>query len=201
MTWLERQLRQLLPRAPERLLQQLARRARAHTLDKSQVLLPAGTRWQHLWWVEQGALRLYYIDRQGAEANKNFMFEGQCLWPVTPRLRDEPVDFFVAALEPTRVQALPMADVQDVMADQPDWAALQLRALQQLLDEKLWREHLFLQCTPAQRYLALRAARPAWCERLPLRQQAAWLGITDVSLSRLRSRLGLREAAALPAAT
>lgn len=109
------------------------------------------------------------------------------------------LDFFVAALEPARVHALAMADVQDALAAEPDWAALQLQALQQLLDEKLWREHLFLQCTPAQRYLALRAARPAWCERLPLRHQAAWLGITDVSLSRLRSRLGLREARALPA--
>lgn len=199
MSWMEHRLLQMLPRASAALRRQLVALVQSVTLDKGQLLLPAGTRWQHLWWVEQGALRLYYLDRQGAEANKNFMLEGQCLWPVTPRLRDEPADFFIAALEPTRVHALAMADAQALLADEPDWGALQLQALQQLLDEKLWREHLFLQCTPAQRYLALRAARPQWCQRLPLRHQAAWLGITDVSLSRLRKRLGLLDEGEPPA--
>lgn len=92
------------------------------------------------------------------------MFEGQPLWPATHALRERPVDFFIAALEPAR-----------------------LHALQRLLDEKLWREHLFLQCDAAARYQALRNARPAWCDRIPLRHQASWLGITDVSLSRLRA--------------
>lgn len=45
-----------------------------------------------------------------------------------------------------------------------------------MLDEKLWREHLFLQCDAAARYQALRNARAAWYERIPLRHQASWLG-------------------------
>ncbi|MFN6998000.1 MAG: Crp/Fnr family transcriptional regulator [Aquincola tertiaricarbonis] len=187
MSWLATRLATLLPQTPAALRGQLAACARPVQLDKGQPLLRAGTRWRHLWLLEGGALRLYYLDRHGAEWNKNFAFEGQALWPLTPTLRDGPADFFIAALEPARLHALAMDDIQPLLAGQPDWQLLQQQALQQLLDEKLWREHLFLQCDAASRYRALRAARPAWCERIPLRHQASWLGITDVSLSRLRA--------------
>lgn len=187
MSWLTPRLADLLPHAEPALVARLVALARPLQRDKGQPLLAAGERWQHLFLLERGALRLYYLDRHGAEWNKNFVFEGQPLWPVTHALRERPVDFFIAALEPARLHALPLDALDRLLADAPDWQALRLQALQQLLDEKLWREHLFLQCDAAARYQALRNARPAWCERIPLRHQASWLGITDVSLSRLRA--------------
>lgn len=175
MSWFASRLADLLPQVPAALREQVATRTRALELAKGQLLLSAGAPWQHLWHVERGALRLYYLDREGAESNKNFVFDGQLLWPITRRLRGEPVNFFIAALEPSRVHALAMDDIDALLAGEAGWTALRLDALQQLLDEKLWREHLFLQCDATERYSALRAARPTWCERIPLRHQASWL--------------------------
>jgi len=191
MRWLADRLCSLMPGAPPLRLAQLAARARGIDLAKGQRLLAPGERWAHWWFVESGALRLYYLDRDGAEANKNFFLEGQSLWPVTGELRGEPAAFFVEALEQARVHALAMDDVEALLGDAADWTALRLQVLQLLLQDKLWREQLFLQQDAAGRYRELRASRPQWCARIPLRHQASWLGITDVSLSRLRAALNM----------
>lgn len=154
-----------------------------------QPLLQAGDRWASLFWVETGVLRLYYLDRQGQSSNKNFHLDGALLWPLTPALAGQPVDFWVEALAPTRVWTLPWPAWQAACADWPAWAALERRTLALLLDDKMRREQQFLQCTATQRYQDLCARRSDWLARIPLRHLASYLGITDVALSRIRRRL------------
>lgn len=167
----------------------LCRQARTTDLIKGEALLREGEHWQHLWWLERGALRLYYLDRDGQAANKNFYLDGAMVWPITPALRDAPVHFWVEALEPSRVWALPWDGwVAATQGFQP-WRALEHRVLAALLQDKMGREHAFLQFTATERYLALQAEHPDWLARIPLRQLASWLGITDVALSRIRRRL------------
>ncbi|MGJ7497103.1 Crp/Fnr family transcriptional regulator [Variovorax sp. RT4R15] len=169
----------------------LAAHGRCVTLARNQTLLAAGTFWREAFWVERGLLRLYYIDRDGREANKNFHAEDAFLWPVTEWLRRAPAAFFMAALEPSRVWCLPFAALDAAAAPLPSWTALQLRALSGLLEDKMRREQNFLQCTARERYEALLRERPEWTNRIALRHLASYLGMTDVSLSRLRAEMGL----------
>ena len=155
-------------------------------------LLQAGDRWQHLWWVERGALRLYYLDTGGAESNKNFFLEGDMLWPITPRLRDVPAMFHVEPIEDdTLVWALPMLPANTAASAWPAWMGLEHSTLCALLDGKMQREQEFLQLSARQRYELLLRQHPAWAERFPLRHLASFLGMTDVTLSRVRAELGL----------
>ncbi len=181
----------LMPEAPPSALRRVVAGARLRCLAKGETLLRAGERWSDFWWVESGLLRLYYLDQNGVEANKNFFSDRQPLWPITPALRETDSSFFVAALEPTRVHAISYASVDKEMTGEPAWTTLQLRALQGLLDEKMWRERIFLQSDASQRYQEVLVHRPVWCERIPLKHLASWLGMTDVSLSRVRASLGL----------
>lgn len=134
---------------------------------------------------------MYYLDVDGVERNKNFHLDGSWLWPLTPRMRNEPSAFFMAALETTRVWALPMAVLTPVVHRLPSWAALQEHALAHLLDDKMQREQDFLQLDARGRYAALLQRHPHWASRIPLRHLASFLGMTDVSLSRLRAKVGL----------
>ena len=165
--------------------------ARPTTFTRGQSLLRAGDHWQHLWWVERGALRLFYIDRDGAESNKNFFLEDSLLWPITSTLREQPVGFFVNALEDTTVWAVPIAPLMQALANHAPWADVQRRTLSALLDDKMLREQAFLQSSARQRYAALLQQHPLWSDRIALKQLASYLGITDVSLSRLRADMGL----------
>lgn len=163
--------------------------SRAIDAGAGEALLRAGDRWSCLYWVESGTLRLFYLDRQGRSANKNFYLDRAMLWPLTPTLAGRPVDFWIEAVAPTRVWALPWPAWQAACADWPVWQALERRTLAVLLDDKMRREQLFLQCSATQRYQDLCARQPDWLARIPLRHLASYLGITDVALSRIRRRL------------
>lgn len=166
--------------------------AERRILERSQPLLRAGERWQHLWWVERGALRLYYLDRDGSESNKNFFLDGAMFWPVTPALRRQPVMFHVEPLEDSVAWKLPLpVDGIHPTTQWAAWAALEHRTLCALLDGKMQREQEFLQLSARQRYARLIAQHPHWAERIPLKHLASYLGMTDVTLSRVRSEMGL----------
>jgi len=181
-------LQQALGPLPVRALAAMASSSVVET-GPSESLLRAGDRWTSLFWVEHGALRLYYLDRQGRSANKNFYLDGALIWPLTPALADQPVNFWVEAVTPTRVWALPWTAWQSACADWPDWAALEHRTLARLLDDKMQREQSFLQRTATERYLDLCTQHPDWLSAIPLRHLASYLGVTDVALSRIRRRL------------
>lgn len=181
------------PDLPPASLAALAAHARRETPGANGILLAAGTVWQHAFWVEQGMLRLFYIDSEGRESNKNFHAEDAFIWPVTEAMRREPAAFFIAALAPATVWRLPYATLQATVEGLPSWTALQLHALSGLLDDKMRREQVFLQCSARQRYETLLRERPEWAGRIPLRHLASYLGMTDVSLSRLRAEMGLIE--------
>ncbi|MEZ5645407.1 MAG: Crp/Fnr family transcriptional regulator [Burkholderiaceae bacterium] len=167
----------------------LCRQAHCSDLARGEALLREGTRWQHLWWLEAGALRLYYLDRQGQASNKNFYLDGSMVWPITPALRDQAVHFWVEAIEPSRIWATPWKHWAAAAMDIPSWRSLEHRSLATLLQDKMSREHSFLQMTATERYLAMQTEHPDWLARIPLRHLASWLGITDVALSRIRRRL------------
>lgn len=171
--------------------QALAAVASSRALEASvgEPLLRAGDRWSSLYWVESGVLRLFYLDRRGQSANKNFFVDGAMLWPLTPALAGQAVDFWIEAIAPTRVWVLPWPAWQAACADWSAWQTVERRTLAVLLDDKMRREQLFLQCTATQRYQDLCELRPEWLARISLRHLASYLGITDVALSRIRRRL------------
>ena len=68
------------------------------------------------------------------------------------------------------------------------WPPLQRELLERLLTGKLQREHDLLALDGRRRYEAFCQRFPALAERVPLVHLATYLGLTDVSLSRLRRR-------------
>ena len=170
-------------------LETQANGARNQSLANSEALLRAGDVWSHLLWVERGSFRLYYLDRQGRAANKNFYLEGAMFWPITPALAQSPSRFWVEALEPSQVWKLPWSSWQTTAQTFEPWQRLERQVLARLLEDKMDREQQFLQCTATERYQALLSAHPDWAKRIPLRHLASYLGITDVALSRIRRRL------------
>jgi hypothetical protein len=60
-----------------------------------------------------------------------------------------------------------------------------------LLDGKMQREQEFLQRGARERHARLLAQLPDWSERIALRHLASYLDVTDVTLSRVRSEMGL----------
>ena len=163
---------------------------RPRVLAKGQAWVRAQSTWDEMAWIASGGLRLYYLDRQGREWNKNFHLAGAWLWPLTPSMQMGTVNFEIAALAATELWVAPWREVARLVNGSPAWQQRSAQVLCGLLDDKLQREQRLLQCSAQERYQALCAEHPEWLARIPLRHLASYLGMTDVSLSRLRAAQG-----------
>lgn len=162
----------------------------ASEFSRSAALLSQGERWRWTLLIERGLVRMHFVRRDGREFNKNFFAEGALVCPITPAMWTAPSLFGIACIEATRVWRCDEAQFRDVLQAHGIWAPLQRELLQRLLTGKLQREHDLLALDGRRRYDAFCQRFPALAERVPLVHLATYLGLTDVSLSRLRRNPG-----------
>lgn len=166
------------------------------TLARGAPLLRPGETWHEAVLVRSGLVRMHFLRRDGREFNKNFFAEGALICPLTPAMWQAPSLFGIACIEPTQVAVCDANAWRAALQRQGLWDPLQRVLMTRLLDGKLQREHDLLALDGRQRYQAFCTRFPALAGRVPLMHLATYLGLTDVSLSRLRR--GLREAGREP---
>lgn len=153
---------------------------------RKEFLFHAGERWAHLFYIHEGLIRLFYTDVEGREFNKAFFAEGLCIWPVAQRDRHEDVLFSVAALEESTVLACPFPDLYAFLQRQGCWEAFALPFAETLVEQKFMREHDLLLLSATERYEQFASMRPDLIHRIPDYHLASFLGMTNVSLSRIK---------------
>lgn len=162
---------------------------------KGASLVRQGDVWRHAFLVERGLVRLFFVRRDGREFNKNFYADGAIICPLTPAMWGEPSLFGIATLEPCVLWRADAADFREALTDA--WAPMQRDLLARLVTHKLQREHDLLTLGGRERYLAFGQRHPVLAQRVPLAHLATYLGLTDVSLSRIRRGLRARPPAAV----
>lgn len=179
-------LERALPACPPQARTALAPLFRRRTCTKGEGLLVQGDRWSDALLIERGLLRLCFVRRDGREFNKNFFAEGALICPLTPAMCDDPSLFAIVALDAGVVWRADAAAFRRALDDHGAWQALQRVLLERLITHKLQREHDLLTLDGRSRYDAFCRREPLLAERVPLGQLATYLGLTDVSLSRIR---------------
>ena len=149
-------------------------------------LLRQGEVWQRAFLIQSGLVRMHFVDRDGHEFNKNFYAEGSLICPIAPAMWQEPSLFGIHTIEATHAWMADAAAMRTGLEEHGLWRELQCELLARLLTGKLQREHDLLALDGRQRYQAFGQRFPALVGRVPLKHLASFLGLTDVSLSRLR---------------
>ena len=157
------------------------------TFPAKTILLEAGKVSQNLYYIKQGCVRLWF-NQDGKDITLQFFFEGHSIASIESFLRNTPSLFSIETIEPTTLWVYKKSDAVQLMADMP---ALK-DELHNLITERLINyTHLFLsriKDTPQQRYENLVKEYPEIIKRVPQHYIASYLGITPVSLSRIRNR-------------
>lgn len=163
-------------------------------LAAGEMLLDAGASARHVWLVQRGLVRFCFLSADGLERNKSFHMEGAWIGGGMPP-HEAPSPYSIQALEATELVELSYDALIDCTRRFP--------AIRPVLDEALsWtyarqatREAELLMLEPAARYQRFVQEQPQLAARLALHHIASFLGITNVALSRIRGRLGLRRGA------
>ncbi len=160
---------------------------RQQAIKRNQPIVRQGELWLDLLVIENGLIRMHFLRQDGREFNKNFFHENQLLCPLTTAMWSEPSLFGITAIENTLLWRCPIATVIEQLPTS-EWLSIQRELLSRLLNGKLQREHDLLALNGRQRYEKFCTSQPKLAERVPLLHLATYLGMTDVSLSRLRSK-------------
>ena len=156
---------------------------------KNTTLLTADTPWRKVYWLHSGVARMYYLGLDGCEHNKRFFLAGEVFWPVSSGLREQPAGFYIGTLTSISGCYWEFDQFKRAFKDDQKWLNFSRIWLERLLDAKLTREREWLHLSAVQRYQQLCHNAPDLVAQVPAHHIASYLGITPVSLSRLKKSL------------
>lgn len=158
-----------------------------YTLPAKTIMLEAGKVSQNFYFIQKGCARLWF-NQDGKDITLQFFFEGQGVASIESFIQNTPSLFSIETIEPTTVWTYNKTDLLRLMEEIPTLKD----ELHELITGRLINyTHLFLsriKDTPQQRYENLLKEYPEIVKRVPQHYIASYLGITSVSLSRIRNR-------------
>lgn len=161
-------------------------------LVADEVLLHQGRRQEFAYFISAGLLKACHYNDKGAPLVKEYYFEQELCFLYGSWLTGELAQYQIEVMQEANVVRLPLA-----LLDDPRLHKVKISLLSQQLIYKEQKEAFLLLHTPEQRYLHLLKHRPIWLERLNNQQLAYYIGISPVSLSRLKARLASESNVAL----
>ena len=143
--------------------------------------------------IRKGLVRGFKITEKGEEITTMFRWEDQAVASPNLILFDEPAAQYFEALEPTEVFKIGYDEIQTIIENNPKLEANRAIVLRTILKEALQRIDSFLMLSPEERYLEFIRTKPDIANRVPNKYLANVLGITPVSLSRIRKRIASKK--------
>ncbi|HVW59711.1 MAG TPA: Crp/Fnr family transcriptional regulator [Puia sp.] len=153
----------------------------AHTL-----LLREGDVCKRVYVIRTGAVRAWF-DHGDKEICFQFFFEGDVVYAPESLRRGTPSPFNLETIEPGTFYRISADDLEKIREDTHLYSLI-LDKVVQRHSEFMQHFFTFLKDTPQQRYEDLLRHKPEVVRRVPLQYIASYLGITQVSLSRIRAR-------------
>jgi CRP-like cAMP-binding protein len=162
---------------------------RTNPIAKKQVFVRLGEVSNTVGFVIAGSLRQYYITPENDERTTYFFFEGALVGGYLSFVAKKPSLVAIEAMEDTHILTFPYSALEALYDLYPAWERFGRKIAEYLvlgLEERLV-EHLMY--SPEERYERLLTShRTKIIERVPQQYIASYLGITPVSLSRIRAR-------------
>lgn len=152
-------------------------------------LLESGDVSKYQYIISKGCLRLFIIKEDGNEVTVQFFFENQMVASMESAFTGKPGRMYLESIEDSEVIIARLKDWKELFVRYPEYNQVLILFLQKRLLYYADLYTSFILKTPEQRYEKLVNENPEIIERVPHYYIASYLGVTPVSLSRIRSRL------------
>ncbi|MEO7426383.1 MAG: Crp/Fnr family transcriptional regulator [Fibrobacteria bacterium] len=162
---------------------------RFRRVSKSEILLRPGQMPKHLLFVAEGLLRYYYGAGESGESNKLFLNEGMFSGPLTGCTLIPEEGCGVEALEAGSLLVAETRSFNALYDTHPVFDRLGRKLGEWWLNHKEARTRSFQRLDASERYLDFIRDHGDLAQRVPQYHIASYLGITEVSLSRIRRDL------------
>ncbi|MCE3260468.1 MAG: Crp/Fnr family transcriptional regulator, partial [Bacteroidetes bacterium] len=138
-----------------------------------------------IYFVRQGAVRIYYFKNE-IDITESFEFENSFVARAESLFTGKPSRKAIQALEDTSLIAIDSNKLFKLFDTHPDLERLFRKIIEQSYVNTVHRIEGLQFHTAEERYQSLIKETPDILKRIPLKYVSSYLGITQVSLSRIR---------------
>ena len=155
---------------------------------RNEILVHKGDIARHLYLIVKGCLRIFLINEDGSEATRFLIFDGQMGTAFPSFILKKPSVASVQCLEPSELLTLSYTDRQTLFDKIPGWETMYRIVLELAYIASIERIESLITMDAKARYNILLRDHPELIQRLPSRIVADYLGISQETLSRLKSK-------------
>ena len=171
-------------------LYNLLRNLNSKTFEKGEIIINEGDKMKNVFFIRKGLVRSYLKNYKYEEITFQLFAERQIFGNVHTILFNEPSKFTFETMENTKVYFTDLKTFQDLTASNSEFLKMDNGNFgRQILKQAFQRIDSFVFLSPEKRYQQYLKDFPNIINRVPDKYIANVLGITPVSLSRIRKRI------------
>ncbi len=172
----------------------LLRHVTVKSLEKGEILIERGSTRKEVYYIRKGLIRSFTTDDMEDETTFQLYPEYHAVSNIHSLLLNEPSKFSYQALERTKVYAIDYSSFIEVTSNNPKYLEINRMYLgKRAMKLAFQRVESFVFLSPEERYKKYIKDYPNIINRAPDKYIANVLGITPVSLSRIRKRMASRK--------
>ena len=155
---------------------------------RNEILVPKGAIARHIYFVVKGCLRIFLTGDDSAESTRFLIFEGSVGTAFPSFILQQPSVAAIQSLEASELLTLSYHDRQTLYDQVPGWETLNRKGLELEYIASIQRIESLITMDSKARYELLVQNNPEIIQRLPAKIIADYLGISQETLSRLKSK-------------
>lgn len=152
---------------------------------KDESILEQGKYCKHLWFMNKGAVKAFESiegqDRVTSFFLDNMFFTNYYCWVTS-----NPSDITFKAVENCEIIEIDYPKLELLCKEHHIFDTIGRKMAERIFVQEFQLRKLLLNCTAKERYEYIEKNKPDIFQRFPLKDIASFIGVTDVSLSRIR---------------
>ncbi|PKQ61384.1 hypothetical protein BZG01_19545 [Labilibaculum manganireducens] len=156
-------------------------------IDSKTILLREGEPAKNIYFIKKGCLREWF-NKDGKDITFQFFLEGQPVASIDSFMSNKPSLFTIESIEPSTIISIGKEDFSELFKIYPEFKD----QFHDFIFQRFSNYGLLflsrIKDTPKERYMDLINNHPEIIKRIPQHYIASFLGITPISLSRIRNR-------------
>jgi CRP/FNR family transcriptional regulator len=159
-----------------------------HHLKKKDFLIHESRVCNHLYFVERGCLRMYFINKKGTEQITQFALDGWWISDYLSFMNYSPSDYYIQTIEESRIVSIDNQNLDKLLIELPVLERYFRIILQKAFAGAQLRSKLLYEMSKEEFYIHFSTSFPEFMRRVPQYMIASYLGLTPEYLSELRKK-------------
>jgi CRP-like cAMP-binding protein len=159
-----------------------------HNVKRNTIILSQGEVCSKIYFLATGCLRTYYITKEGQEKTRLVSFDNTIVTALTSFTTQNPSVEHIDALEDSELLEMSQTDFFMLIDEIPAWELFYRKILELAFAFQNSRIEDLVTLSAKDRYGKLLNDRPHYIQRLSNKVVVSYLGISQETLSRLKSK-------------